>query len=316
MNTGTPLDLTPFGFVLSGIGIVYWLIVLGAVGLVLWKVKGWPGKLILSAVVLAVLVGPVALRLMKERTTQQKAKTRLDAAIAQFETRCKTAGEKITHSIENVDGVVWMKWREKGMNRHDQFKLDDPFGKDCEAEGCIRLLLHPQGVSKLPEVARRYVGGYLFVETIDPRDGVRYRYTAVLKPLEGQREEFERSVEQTGFGADPEGVFVALERKQIDAFTARYGITWDDISTHEDREFWIAGGSLKVVDLKTNEPIAERIGYMMDRGQGSEAGFRSPWLSAEYAACPAFDKSESNSPTKTSRSRDFIRKVLKATQGE
>lgn len=40
MNTGTPLDLTPFGSVLQGIGLLYWLTVLAAVTLVLWKVKG------------------------------------------------------------------------------------------------------------------------------------------------------------------------------------------------------------------------------------------------------------------------------------
>jgi hypothetical protein len=68
----------------------------------------------------------------------------------------------------------------------------------------------------------------------------------------------------------------------------RYGVTYDDISTHEDREYWIAGSSLKVVDLKTNEVIAERIGYMVDWSQGATAGGNSPWLTATDAACPAF----------------------------
>jgi hypothetical protein len=56
----------------------------------------------------------------------------------------------------------------------------------------------------------------------------------------------------------------------------RYGVTYDDISTREERDYWIAGSSLKVIDLQTNEVMAERIGYMMDRGQGDteEAGGR------------------------------------------
>lgn len=68
----------------------------------------------------------------------------------------------------------------------------------------------------------------------------------------------------------------------------RYGVIWDDISTREEREHWIAGCSLKVIDLQTNQVIAERVGYMVDWAQGSRAGNRSPWLFAADTACPAF----------------------------
>ena len=46
MLTGTPLDLTPFGAVLQSIGLLYWLIVIGAIALVLIKVKGRIAKVI------------------------------------------------------------------------------------------------------------------------------------------------------------------------------------------------------------------------------------------------------------------------------
>jgi hypothetical protein len=96
----------------------------------------------------------------------------------------------------------------------------------------------------------------------------------------------------------------------------RYGVTYDDLSTHEDREFWIAGSSLKVVDLKTNEVIAERIGYMVDRGQGDQSGFRSPWAYAPYTACPSFPLTSSGAPNQFWQTRDFVHKVLKPKQGE
>ncbi|MBL0209276.1 MAG: hypothetical protein IPP84_15475 [Propionivibrio sp.] len=70
----------------------------------------------------------------------------------------------------------------------------------------------------------------------------------------------------------------------------RYGVTYDDISTREERDYWIAGSSLKVIDLKTNEVMAERIGYMMDRGQGNTSGGRAPWLLAADHACPRLSK--------------------------
>jgi hypothetical protein len=90
----------------------------------------------------------------------------------------------------------------------------------------------------------------------------------------------------------------------------RYGVTYDDISTHEEREYWIAGSSLKVIDLQSNEVIAERVGYMMDRAQGSEAGGRSPWLLAANTACPKFADRHGAS-AQPYQTLDFVEAVLK-----
>jgi hypothetical protein len=91
-------------------------------------------------------------------------------------------------------------------------------------------------------------------------------------------------------------------------------VTYDDISTREDREYWIAGGALKVIDLETNEVIAERIGYMMDRGQGDISGGRSPWPLAASHACPSFPVAPGGQPFKAYQSRDFVEKVLHIKQ--
>lgn len=241
--------------------------------------------------------------------------------MALFKKRCESAGERITRIVENVDGVVWLKWREPISNADnfaDQFKLNDPYGHDCGMEGCIlRLLRAAAGTAKFPQSAERYSRGYSFVESTDPRDGQKYRYIGLLKPVNGPDSAgFASHVQATGSGAEIDASYFTFEQMAVTQFTARYGVTWDDISTREDREHWIAGSSLKVVDLQTNEVVAERVGYMIDRGQGSQAGFRSPWLYAEYTACPAFDTSESRSPIKASRTRYFIQKVLKFNKGD
>ncbi len=279
MLTGTPLDLTPFGVLPQGIGLLYWLVVIAVLALVLTKIKNRTRKLLAAVAVLAILVGPVMHHVWKKHEQRQQAKARLDAAMVRFEMRCKSAGEKIAKTVDDVEGIVWMKWRSKETNRKDQFALDDPYGHDCEAEGCIFQLLRPTaGTDQFPEAAKRHANGYRFIETIDPRDGKRYRYTASLKAVnKASKEEFSHHVESTGFGAEIDGSFLALSRQPIDEFTARYGITWDDVSTREDREYWIAGGSLKVIDLQTNDVIAERTGFLIDPGQGSTAGFRDPW---------------------------------------
>lgn len=115
------------------------------------------------------------------------------------------------------------------------------------------------------------------METADQKDGGRYRYTAFI--------------EQPGL-TDPKYsllVFrVVLKSARATGSVPGYGVTYDDISTTEDRRHWIAGSSLKVIDLRTKEVIAERIGYMMDPGQGTDSGGRSPWLIAASHACPAF----------------------------
>ena len=89
----------------------------------------------------------------------------------------------------------------------------------------------------------------------------------------------------------------------------RYGVTYDDISTREEREYWIAGSLLKVIDLQTNEVIAERIGYMVDWAQGSQAGGRSPWLLATRQACPKFLGEHFS--TQIGQTEKFVEKVLK-----
>lgn len=94
-------------------------------------------------------------------------------------------------------------------------------------------------------------------------------------------------------------------------------MTWDDISTREEREYWIAGSSLKVIDLQTNQVIAERIGYMVDWAQGSRAGERSPWLFAADTACPSFFSNPSKpnfdhaSTAQLGQTRRFVFRVLK-----
>jgi hypothetical protein len=63
-------------------------------------------------------------------------------------------------------------------------------------------------------------------------------------------------------------------------------VTWADISTREDRARWVAGGVIQVIDLSTQEVIAERKGFMWDYGMGSRSGGRSPWAFAKDVACP------------------------------
>jgi hypothetical protein len=66
--------------------------------------------------------------------------------------------------------------------------------------------------------------------------------------------------------------------------------------------------------------IAERVGYMVDWAQGSQAGGRSPWLFAADTACPSFRKDPSarkvqpDSTAQPGQTYRFVSKVLKPQQ--
>ena len=306
--TGTPLDLTPFGPLLKGIGLIYWA--LAALGL-WWALRGsapWQTKL-LRVIPVVLLFGFVPGR---TAWNHMQARGRLDAAMALFEERCKGAGEKITQVVSNVDGVAWVKWRSTEANRSDQFKLDDPYGHDCYGEECIRRLLRvTKGIELNPMDARQHATGYRFVETIDPLDSQRYRYVATMKLHPRWTEQaIAREKELTGKGVNPSMYVFSLEREPIGQYSARFGIAWDDVSTRDDRVHWIAGGSLKAFDLQTHSVVAERVGYLIDPGLGSTGGFRDPWgWARSYGpSCPqkAYEKSW-----------DFVIRVLQpSTNGE
>ncbi len=105
-----------------------------------------------------------------------------------------------------------------------------------------------------------------------------------------------------------------LDKVPASGSAPRYGVTYDDISTRKDRDYWIAGSSLRVIDLQTNEVMAERIGYMMDRGQGNTSGGRSPWRLAANVACPAFPRFDRNPPFQLQQTRRFVEAVLHIKQ--
>ena len=221
MNGG-PIDLTPFGSVLNAVGILYWILALVGLVAALWQPRRWWGKAFAVAFIL-VGFGWMPIRMGWEA---YEARERLDAATSMFELRCKTAGEKISRTIENVEGVVWMKWRPNEPNYADQFKLDDPYGKDCSGEGCIGDLLRvAKGADLNPQESANYSKAYLFVDSTDPGGRV-YRYTGTIKlrPI-WTKEALARQKALTGETIDSSYYEFALEREPIEKWQPRYGIT-------------------------------------------------------------------------------------------
>lgn len=287
-------------YLLAAIGWGYLTAALIAIALALWLPKDKTGKAGITAVVIGLAsILPIQgyQEYRKEREVAETYKARLAKAQALFAERCKTAGEKIYKTVENVEGVLLLKLRPKEINLSNQYRLDDPFGSDCHGEECIADLLRvTNGDEKNRELSARSQNGFSFIDLIDATDGQRYRYRAVIESESSHR--------------------LSLKRSIADSPAPPIGVTWDDISTKEDRDYWVAGGVLSVVDVRSGEVLAERRGYMIDKGQGNLNGGRSPWGFAYDNACPKFPTVSDGRAIRVGHSRKFLLSVLKSEGGK
>lgn len=285
------------------VGWILWLIVIGALVAALLIPKTKANKAI-AVTVVAVLFALFPGRWFWEMKSEADAKeARREKAEAMFQERCKTAGEFIHRTVDDVEGILLMKLRPKGQNHGDQFKMDDPHGNDGGGEYFIKQFFAEfYRVPDKPPPGWKPRLGYRYVEATDPEDGKRYQYTGRIDQPWLRDKRYGEWVRE----------FV-LDRAPASGPGPRYGVTYDDISTLDDREYWIAGSSLRIIDLQTNEVIAERIGYMMDRGQGAlgTGGSQTAWLRARRRACPEFPVDSDRRPNPDGLTHAFVTKILK-----
>jgi len=236
------------------------------------------------------------------------AETKLARAERIFQAHCKKAGEKIVRTVEDVEGIYLIKNRTT-RNFDDQFAMDDPYGNDAINNGYIQTFLR-ESYQIMERQRLRYP---MLTENAKPRLEVGYAYVDAVNPVDGLRYRFTGRIEQPGLtqsNYSRDYLRFVLKSEPTSNPLPRYGVTFEDISTQEDRLHWIAGSSLKVIDMKENKIIAERIGYMMDRGQGTKSGGRSPWLMAAGTSCPQF-LLPSASTHQLSQTDRFVEKVLR-----
>lgn len=247
---------------------------------------------------------------MRERQAQAQS---VDAVEA-FRERCKAAEEKIFRSVEGVEGLAWVK--RAGTTPSERYRLDDASDRGCDFEECIgRLLRVTFGEASNPEEAARHAAGYRYIEAVDPRELRRYRYTAGIGVVHWRSaDEIDLARRDSGAEPGPAVYGFALQREQIEAFGARYAITWDDISTPADREHGIAGSAFLVFDLQTGEVLGRRIGYRVAARPEREPAGATASPIAPQITCPA---PHASGPTPSQRlergtqDRDFAMKVLR-----
>lgn len=295
------IELTGIGPILRAIGLAYWLVALALLVFAFKKPATRKGKALAVATVVLLFGALPGSIVIRDALELRERRAKLATAMARFEELCKNSGEFIHRTAEDVEGVFLMRLRPSGYDPTNKYAID-PYGYDFDSrskkpsiEGYAGSFLWARNNNgRLIENVEGATPGYRYVDLINPDDGKRYRYTAHM------------DIRPEQVGKTINEVFLMRSEQLPDgAERPRYGITYQDITAPADREMWIAASSLRVIDLEAGEVMGERIGYMIDRGQGSTASARAPWDWARNhgPACP-----HSNSIMQT---RNFVEQVLK-----
>ena len=166
-----------------------------------------------------------------------------EPAKARFDQLCQNAGEKIYRTADNVDGILLLKVRgDDEKYQSNRFNpLKDQMWEDAAVEGSPTRKSYI--ASFLPYYMRNihaYLNsdGYHYVDVLQ-KDNSIVRYSGDWQITSDQPFHTELSP----------------------AHPARYAVTYENDISWENRKHWIAGTTLKVIDTKTNELMAEKTMY-------------------------------------------------------
>ena len=203
--------------------------------------KKYPWLLPAPGLVVAALffLFPKALVWQEEQENAEKVaewRKRYDPAKARFDQLCQNAGEKIYRTVDNVDGILLLKVRgddEKYQNysynpRKDQMWEDAAVESEFDREAYIEEFLL-WATSSFPR--------YAYIDVVQ-KDSSIIRYST-----RGEDRNW------------------AMDKQPNPHPRARYAVTYENDISWENRKHWIAGTTIKIIDTKTNELMAEKTMY-------------------------------------------------------
>ncbi len=249
------------------------------------------------------------------KTPEQKAaEERYAKAKARFEERCKTAGVVIHRTVTDVEGIELTKVRQPvpwgGKEYFDPMWAEAAMAAETRGNDYINQFLMTESIDKLNPDRR----GSLNPPDFDagpravPRLG--YRYVEVVDRSGEQRS-------RAQFASHPPGTNLwskAPRMTPVAKSTTRYALDYEDLVDAKDRELWVAGTVLKVVDKQTGEVIAQLTRYVWDAGFGVSTTGRWPWQHAASTGpsqvCPHI------AGASQTLSRKFVDTVLAPKQGD
>ena len=254
----TTYDLRNF---LEGLAILFAIGYWGTMLLLLWflvrfaykKPKQNAGKILSGSLTAAVILmlfvwiipkqfGPSKEEIQAQEEWDRKYKE----AEAVFNEQCKTAGEKIYRTVDNVEGIMLLKVVPESTVSADA-KTRDPMWDNA-------ALQENEGIGFIGKFLGLYGGSsYNYVDVLQPNQSDIIRYTGHHSPLKQ-----------------------SLNPRQ----PARYAVTFENNVDPKLRRHWVAGATIQIIDRQTDEVIAEKITYAFEKGLGGTGGARMPWAFA------------------------------------
>ena len=190
----------------------------------------------------------------EEIQAQEEWDRKYKEAEAVFNEQCKTAGEKIYRTVDNVEGIMLLKVVPESTVSADA-KTRDPMWDNA-------ALQENEGIRFIGKFLGLYGGSsYNYVDVLQPNQSDIIRYTGHHSPLKQ-----------------------SLNPKH----PARYAVTFENNVDPKLRRHWVAGAAIRVIDRKTDEVIAEKTIYAFEKGLGSTGGARMPWAFAVRCANQEF----------------------------
>ena len=158
----------------------------------------------------------------------------LRSAKARFDQLCQNAGEKIYRTADNVDGILLLKVRGDDEKYQDNSynPLKDQMWEDAAVQSESRR--------------ENYIKSFL-----PSRSNIFYSYVDVLQK--------DQSVIRY-MAWSKNGSWI-VDKQTNPHPRARYAVTYENDISWENRKHWIAGTTIKIIDTKTNELMAEKTMY-------------------------------------------------------
>lgn len=253
----------------------------------------------------------------KQQAKRDEFQARYNKAKAIFDERCKTAGEKIYHTVEGVEGITLLNVPQKYTDAlgHDPMWEGAGIPQSSTGENYISEFLYWEvrnktnepkrtlrDVDPRPQARETFIRIFRYEPRLEKNDVIYdgYRY-ADVKQLDGSylRYQYPSASERK----DRDTIITTpLNRKP-----ARYAVEYSPIINPADRQYWVAGLTINIYDTETDTLMASKTWYSMEPGQGN-SNQRVPWAFANM--CPPFEEDRRHII------RFFVDQVVKPKQGD
>lgn len=284
--------------------LIYWgpMFLLMGIGLlvVFFAKMDWRRRLLKAVAVVvglpACFVLPLWLDAQEKKAKHDAYQARYQPAYALFKKLCADAGDKIYRTAENVEGVRLLK-----VIDENSWNVNIDSGNPGSIMWEYAAILGGRRFGATdPGNPEDYIETFMEYHNGDEH-GSYYNYVDVLQP-DGSIVRY--SGGPFSYAPRQENPPKLRRHARPPKHPARYGVTFENNVDPALRRQGIAGTTIRVIDLKTNELMGERKTYVFDSSFGN-ATYDNGWLLAERCTDKRAEEMDQH------KIRYFVERILK-----